>query len=160
MKPKPIVGIVLLVFAAGSLAYLVVSEVLSRDDSPLPATRVAPQAPADGVVVTYFLTNVRCPTCLKIEAYTKEAVETGFADTLTEARIVWRVINTDEPANKHFIDDYQLFAKAVVVSVRRGGSEVKWKNLEAIWDLVGDKDEFLAYIRTEVAAALNEAKGM
>ena len=159
MKSKTIVGIVLLVFAAGSLAYLVVSEIRSGDDSALPATGVAPQAPADAVVVTYFLTNVRCPTCLKIEAYTKEAVETGFADAVAEGRIVWRVINTDEPANKHFLDDYQLAFKAVVVSVRRGGREVKWKNLEQIWDQVGDKDEFLAYIRTEVAAALNEAKG-
>ena len=159
MKAKTIVGIVLLVFAAGSLAYLVVSEVLSRDDSPLPATGVAPQAPADAVVVTYFLTNVRCPTCLKIEAYTKEAVETGFADAVKGARLVWRTVNTDEPGNEHFLDDYQLAFKAVVVSVRRGGREVKWKNLEAIWDEVGEKDGYLAYIRAEVAAALNEAKG-
>lgn len=159
MKPKTIAGIVLLVFAGGSLAYLVVSEILSGDDSPLPATGVAPQDPADAVVVTYFLTNVRCPTCLKIEAYTKEAVETGFADTLADGRIVWRAINTDEPGNEHFLDDYQLAFKAVVVSVRRGGREVKWKNLEEIWDQVGEKDGFLAYIRAEVAAALNESKG-
>ncbi len=159
MKAKTIVGIVLLVFAAASLVYLVVSEVFSRDDSPLPATGVDPQAPADGVVVTYFLTNVRCPTCLKIEAYTKEAVEKGFADAVKDARLVWRAVNTDEPGNEHFLDDYQLAFKAVVVSVRRGGREVKWKNLEAIWEQVGEKDEYLAYIRAEVAAALNDAKG-
>jgi len=159
MKPKTIVGIVLLVFAAASLVYLVAAEV-SKTDEPADAGGAPPtDLPDDAVVVTYFLTDVRCPTCIKIEAYTKEAVETGFADALADGRIVWRTVNTDEPGNKHFLDDYQLATKAVVVSVRRGGKEVTWKNLQDIWYEVGVKDDFLAYIRTEVAAALGQAKG-
>ena len=159
MKPKTIVGVVLLVFAAASLVYLVAAEFSKRGEPADAGGAPAATLPDDAVVVTYFLTNVRCPTCLKIEAYTKEAVETGFADALAGGRIVWRTLNTDEPGNEHFLDDYQLAFKAVVVSVRRGGREVKWKNLEAIWQEVGEKDEYLAYIRAEVDAALNEAKG-
>ncbi|HUU93132.1 MAG TPA: nitrophenyl compound nitroreductase subunit ArsF family protein [Phycisphaerae bacterium] len=159
MKPKTIVGVVLLVFAAASLVYLVAAE-LSKTDEPAGAGGAPPtDLPDDAVVVTYFLSNFRCPTCLKIEAYSKEAVETGFADAVKDGRLVWRAVNTDEPGNKHFLDDYQLAAKAVVVSVRRGGKEVKWKNMEDIWFQVGVKDDFLAYIRTEVAAALGEEKG-
>jgi len=161
MKPKTIVGIVLLVFAAASLVYLVAAEV-SKTDEPADADAGgAPPTdlPDDAVVVTYFLTDFRCSTCLKIEAYTKEAVEVGFADAVADGRLVWRAVNTDEPGNRHFLDDYQLAAKAVVVSVRRGGKEVAWKNLEDIWFEVGVKDDFLAYIRTEVAAALGQAKG-
>ena len=159
MKPKTIVGIVLLVFATASLVYLVAAEVF-KDDEPADAGG-APQTdlPDDAIVVTYFLTDVRCPTCLKIEAYTKEAVETGFADAVADGRVVWRAVNTDEPGNKHFLDDYQLAAKSVVVSVRRDGNEVTWKNLEDIWYEVGVKEDFLAYIRTEVAAALGQGKG-
>jgi len=159
VKPKTIVGIVLLVFAAGSLVYLVAAEAFKGDEPADPSGTASTPLPDDAVVVTYFLTNVRCPACLKIEAYTKEAVETGFADALADGRLVWRTINTDEPGNEHYLDDYQLGFKSVVVSVRRGGSEVTWKNLEAIWDEVGVKDDFLAYIRAEVAAALDEAKG-
>jgi len=33
-------------------------------------------------VVYYFYTNYRCPTCLKLEAYTKEAVEKVFAEEI------------------------------------------------------------------------------
>jgi hypothetical protein len=156
MKPKTIVGVVLLVFAAASLVYLVAAEMFEGDE---PAGAGGAPLPDDAVVVTYFLTDVRCPTCIKIEAYTKEAVETGFADALADGRLVWRAVNTDEPGNKHFLDAYKLATKAVVVSVRRGGKEVNWKNLEDIWHEVGVKDDFLSYIRTEVAAALDQAKG-
>lgn len=159
MKPKIVLGIVLLVFAVGSLAYLVVSAALAPDGPPSPGPADAPAAdggPPDAVVVTYFLTNFRCPTCLKIEAYSREAVERGFAADVAAGRLYWRAVNTDQPANKHFVDDYQLFAKAVVVSRRRGGKEVAWKNLDQIWDLVGQKDVFLAYIRDEVSACLKE----
>jgi len=159
MKPKTIVGIVLLVFAAASLVYLVATEALKDDDSADAGGAPSAPLPDDAVVVTYFLTDVRCPTCLKIEAYTKEVVETGFADAVADGRVVWRAVNTDEPGNKHFLDDYQLATKSVVVSVRRGGNEVTWKNLAGIWHEVGVKEDFLAYIRTEVAAALGEAKG-
>ena len=159
MKPKTIVGVVLLVFAAASLVYLVAAEAF-KGDEPAGAGGAPPtDLPDDAVVVTYFLTNVRCPTCIKIEAYTKEAVEAGFADAVKDGRLVWRAVNTDEPGNKHFLDDYQLATKAVVVSVRRGGKEVTWKNMEDIWFQVGVKDDFLAYIRAEVAAALGEEKG-
>jgi hypothetical protein len=156
MKPKTIVGIVLLVFAAGSIVYLVASEALQEDEPADPNGAAALPGPDDGVVVTYFLNNVRCPTCIKIEAYTKEAVEEGFADALKDGRVVWRTVNTDEPASKHFIDDYNLVAKSVVVSQRRGGKEVDWEDLNLVWELVGDKKAFLAYIRDEVAARLEE----
>ncbi len=159
MKPKTIVGIVLLVFAAASLVYLVAAELSKSGESADAGGAPSAPLPDDAVVVTYFLTDVRCPTCLKIEAYTKEAVETGFADAVADGRLVWRAVNTDEPGNKHFLDDYQLATKSVVVSVRRGGNEVTWKNLEDIWYEVGVKEDFLAYIRTEVAAALGQGKG-
>jgi hypothetical protein len=38
----------------------------------------------------------------------------------------------------------------VVVAQIRGGRPTRWRNLELIWDLVGDKDAFLKYIRDEV----------
>ena len=32
------------------------------------------------VIAYYFHTNTRCSTCMKIEAYSKEAIEQGFAE--------------------------------------------------------------------------------
>jgi hypothetical protein len=45
----------------------------------------------------------------------------------------------------------------VVVSEVRDGREVRWRNLEKVWDLLGDADAFQAYVEREVQAFLDEA---
>jgi hypothetical protein len=69
---------------------------------------------------------------------------------LKEGKVVWRLVNLDEPANKHFIDDYQLYSKAVIVADVRDGEEVRWKNLMDVWQLTGDRGAFHKYVQDEV----------
>jgi len=147
VKPKTILGIVLVAFAAAGVGVLVAKEVLKGGETNAPTP---PAAPGDGIIVYYFYNNIRCPTCHKIEAYTQEAVQDGFAEAIREGRLRWSPVNTDEPENGHFKEDYELFTKSVVVAQIRGGRPARWKNLELIWDLVGDKDAFLQYIRDGV----------
>jgi len=109
------------------------------------------------LIVYYFHGTQRCSNCIKIEAYTKEVVDSAFATQVKDSTIVWRVINTDEDANKHFRDDYQLFTKSVVLSDLADGRQVRWKNLDKIWEVLGDKATFQTYVRDEVSALL-EAK--
>jgi len=108
--------------------------------------RDAAALPADGVVVTYFTTNVRCPSCRKIEKMTKSLVEKQFAPDLAAGRVVVRVVNTDEPENKHFIETYKIVSKTVVVSRRAGGTEAEWKNLQDVWLKFSDAAAFDAYV--------------
>lgn len=106
------------------------------------------------LIVYYFHGTQRCSNCIKIEAYTKEIVDSIFSAQLKDSTVVWRLVNTDENANKHFRDDYQLFTKSVVLSDLDDGKQVRWKNLDKIWEYLGDKVVFQAYIRDEVAAYL------
>lgn len=104
------------------------------------------------VVVTYFYTDVRCPSCIKIETYAKEAVERDFASGLKSGTVEWRAINTDTRGNEHFLTDYQLFTKSVIVSQITGGKEDRWKNLPEVWPLLGKKAKFQDYVTREVRA--------
>ena len=106
MKPKTVLTIVLVTFAAASVGALVAKELL-RDKGD-----AAGAATGDGVIVYYFYNNVRCPTCHRIEAYTQEAVQDGFADAIRDGQVHWRPVNTDEPENGHFKQDYDLFTKS------------------------------------------------
>ena len=109
------------------------------------------------VIVYYFLTNFRCASCHKIEKYTKEAVEQNFKDELATGRLIFQPINIDEKENQHFIKNYQLYSKAVVLSMLTAEKEVKYKNLTKIWEYLGDKDKFYAYITSETSQFLEEA---
>lgn len=101
------------------------------------------------VIVYYFHGNKRCATCHKIEDYTKEAVQ-----SIGNNKLDLRVVNVDEPNNKHFMNDYGLYTKSVVVSSIRNGKQVKWKNLDKIWTLTGNKSAFEGYIKKEVKSYL------
>ncbi|MBU0508960.1 hypothetical protein KKH27_09020 [bacterium] len=102
------------------------------------------------VVAYYFHTNQRCANCIKIETYTHEAIETGFAGELQSGKLIWRTINTDQPENEHYLKDYKLITKSVILSDVRSGKEIRWKNLDKVWLLLRDKDEFEKYVRAEV----------
>jgi hypothetical protein len=103
-------------------------------------------------IAYYFHGTQRCATCMKLEAYSQEALETGFEKELADSSLVWRVVNYDEKDNKHYIDDYKLFTKAVILSRVEDGEEVGWTNLDKIWQLVNDKEEFVGYIQAETRA--------
>lgn len=108
------------------------------------------------VVVYYFHGNFRCPTCYRLEQYSKEAIEVNFKNELASGKLVFNVINTDEKGNEHFVDDYRLYTKSLVISLVKDGKEVKSKNLTKIWGYVGDKQRFYGYVTEEIASLLKE----
>lgn len=122
------------------------------------ATAQNPAAPAaEKYVAYYFHVTLRCITCKKIEEYSREAVEQGFSRQLREGNLAWRPVNVQLPENRHFIQDYQLFTKSVVVARFVNGERTRHKNLQKIWELVGDKSAFQRYVQDEVRAFLGGA---
>lgn len=120
-----------------------------------PASRPAPEPST--VYVTYFHTTARCASCLKIEDLTNATMTTRFAGPIAEKRIVWRLVNVDEPVHAHFVKDYGLYTKSVVVSEVKDGKEVRWKNLDQVWHLLGNPGSFQDYVEREVQAFLGTA---
>lgn len=110
----------------------------------------------EGVVAYYFHGNKRCTTCRKLEAYSEEAITGGFAPELESGELEWRAVNTDEKDNAHFVTDFQLVTKSVVLVEYRDGEVVRFKNLKLVWQLVGDQDGFLRYVRDETRDFLAE----
>jgi hypothetical protein len=126
----------------------------SETDGSAPADSV--QAGPD-VVVYYFHTTYRCPSCKKIEAYSKESIETGFAVELQSGKLRFESVNIDEPDNKHYIKDYQLYTKSLVICDIKDGKQIQWKNLAKVWEHVGNKDVFVKYVQDEINAYLKES---
>jgi hypothetical protein len=127
-----------------------------------PSAAIAGEAEAtashadNAVVAYYFHGNKRCSTCRKLEAYSAEAINGGFAAELESGGLEWRVVNTDDKENAHFITDFELVTKSVVLAEYRDGKVVRFKNLKLVWQLVGDEDGFVRYIRDETRDFLAE----
>jgi hypothetical protein len=102
------------------------------------------------VRVYYFRTTTRCVSCKKIEAFTDEAIRSAFAREIEDGRMIFKVVNVEEPGNGHFIQDYKLATKSVVVVDLVNGGQVRWKNLARIWELLNDQPVFVRYVQDEV----------
>jgi hypothetical protein len=101
------------------------------------------------IIVYYFMTTTRCPSCYKIENYTHSCILDKFPNEIASGKMEWKMVNVDEKENAHFIKDYELFTKSVVLSKQVDGKEVKWKKLDKVWDLLYDQNEFYKYIEEE-----------
>ena len=157
MNGKKLVTAALLIFVAGSLGYMITRENKSESQAA-PLSDALQVEPNQQLIVYYFYGDVRCPTCHKLEGYAKEAIETYFAQDLADGKIQWKPTNVDTAGNEHFIKDYELVTKSVILSRKVNGQQVSWKNLDRIWDLVSEKDKYLAYIRDSVAEFAAEVK--
>ncbi|MEO0206825.1 MAG: nitrophenyl compound nitroreductase subunit ArsF family protein [candidate division WOR-3 bacterium] len=108
------------------------------------------------VIAYYFHGTFRCTTCQTIEKYSKEAIEYYFANELKSGKLEFRPLNVEEAQNRHYIQDYQLFSRALVISLVKQDKEATWKNLTDVWKLVSDRDKFFRYVKDEVDKFLKE----
>lgn len=113
-------------------------------------------APADYVQAYYFHATRRCPTCMKLEQYSSGSIESNFKDQLKNGTLRFAAVNFDEPENRHFLQDYNLMYRALVLVRYKEGKQVTFKNLEKIWQLVGSEKDFSDYVKTEVESMLKE----
>ncbi len=119
-----------------------------------PSQAAATVVPTSGVVAFYFHGNSRCATCRQIESYADEAIRTGFAEALAKGNLAWRVVNLDAEENQHFVEDFQLTTRSVVLAEYRDGKVVRFKSLDKVWQLVRSKEQFVDYVQTETRTFL------
>lgn len=151
MKTKTVMTWLLLAFVGFSLVYMV----LPKSGASLSkGATVQAASKTDYVAVYYFYDNIRCQTCKQIEANTKEVVEQDYAKEVAEGTVVWRPINTDEPGNQHYLKDYSIMSKSVIVAKFEAGKQVKWSNLKKVWQLIKDPNAYKQYLRDEINSVL------
>jgi len=116
-----------------------------------------PQKTVQTVInVFYFHGNFRCPTCKNMERYSKEAVDTYFKKEIESGKINFKAINVDEKDNQHYVKDYQLYTKTLIVSVTKNGKETQYKNLDKIWAYARNKEKFINYVKNKINESLKE----
>lgn len=159
MNSKKIVQVGLLLFAALAVVVLVSREIKQPAPDVGATDAAGGELPRKAVIAYYFHGDTRCPTCRDIEEYSREAIETGFATQLAAGSVEWRVVNYEFPANQHFATEYEIVASTVVVVRTDGGRVADWRNLSRVWELVGEKDALMTYVRQETQAMLDASAG-
>ncbi len=116
------------------------------------------QKVADGLVVYYLHSNIRCVTCRSIEAQTHEVVQSEFAAESASGEIRWEVLNYEEPSAADLAKKFEIQMPVVVLARMEHGEIADWKSLDRVWALVGDKPAFAAFVGDEIRQMLGAAQ--
>ena len=165
MNAKTVVTEALLMFVAVSVTGMVLKERASEPMAPEPVlvpemgplgAISAPTLPQDGVAALYFHGDTRCPTCRKIEATAEETIATSYAEEMKRGTVTWQDVNYEMPAHRHYLDDFGLAAPTLVLVKTNHGQQVAWRNMDRVWELVGDRVAFSAYVQDGINSYLAE----
>ena len=119
-----------------------------------PSASAAAETADDGLVIYYFHSNVRCPTCRSIQSQSQETVQTYFSSQLGDGEVVWKIVNYEQPAAKPLATKFEIQMPVIVLAKMNDGQIQNWKRLDKVWALVGDKPAFTKYVRGEVERML------
>lgn len=175
MKAKSIATVALLAFVGVSIVYLVIQESSSKppvDSKPAqmvvaesaftasgdgkPALSESDERTGHKLIAYYFHRTQRCRTCLTIETYAEEVLKEAFPQVTETGKLEWRVVNVEDSAYEHFVEDYQITSGALVLVNTQNGERKEWRNLERVWELVGDELKFKAYVEAETLTFLEQ----
>ncbi len=160
----------LILFVCFSIGYLIYSEMAPQETqniknpphssqqstSNLTNAPTNPQNLGEKVIVYYFHGTYRCPTCRAIEEYTLQAVKEKFSKELDEGKVEFKTINLEEPENQHFIEDFKLVTRCVVIEKVVNNKSKEHTKLEKVWDYVhGEKEDFFKYIQDNIQKYLS-----
>ena len=118
----------------------------------------AEDKPVAKVTAYYFHGTFRCYTCTNMEKYSREAIETNFKDALASSNLEFKAVNVEDHSNEHFVDEYKLYTKSLILSLVKDGKEVKSKNLDKIWEYAHNKQKFIDYVTSEISGFMKDVQ--
>ncbi len=108
-------------------------------------------------IAYYFYTSQRCGACYRIEEWAETAIKNHFRQEIENGRLDWRTVNVDKPENKHFIKDFNLYTKSVVIVEQKDGETMRWKNLEKVWRLLRNEEKYADYVSDEIRSFMEKS---
>lgn len=134
------IGLTLVAFAL--IAALRACHATSETQHPEMAGEASPNPKT--LTLFYFHGRQRCATCVRMERMVRE-VASGFP--LLEVKAV----NLDAPANGHYVADFGLTMRTVVLSFG-----TRFAVLDRCWALAHDETAFKAYVSKGIADFIAE----
>jgi hypothetical protein len=102
-------------------------------------------------IVYYFHPTARCESCINMESYIKELIETKYADK----GFSFKEVNIEQEENEHYRKDYELKFSSVILSKVETDKQTKWRNLDSVWSYTDNKEKFFNYTEREIINFIN-----
>ena len=123
----------------------------SHRPAPQPQLEELPAA----LVVFCFHGNRPTARSGQIESLTHQVLQESFAKELKDGRLMWRVVNYEEPKNVNLVRECQVTEPSIILADGRLGKTRLWKGFAPrTWDMVDKPKAFMDLMRSEIRKSL------
>ncbi len=102
------------------------------------------------IKIMYFHGTTRCEGCIAIESNITRSVDALYSEERKNGKIIFESIDFLAEGNEKFTDAYQLETQTLIISKIVDGKEVRWVNLDKVWDYAASFPKMKKYIDKEV----------
>jgi len=103
------------------------------EESNAPVVFASENLKPDMLIVYYFHRSIRCTGCVNVEEAAFEAVSEDHSDDVDRGVLEWRSIDIDEPENKHFEIEFNLFYQELLFVEMHNNSVAKFESIAKVW---------------------------
>ncbi len=101
-----------------------------------------------------FHNEHRCVSCVSIESYAKETLNTYFAKEMQNGKITFTLLNADDPKNETMVEKYKAYGSTLVLNVIIDGKETAHDITEFAFLNSEDKNKFIAEFKLKMEEQL------
>jgi len=117
---------------------------LGKHSVPRQQTATPPELTAEKVNVYYMHATFRCVTCNTIEKLTKQLLDSKYKKQMQDGSVMFSEVNFQK--NEQLAKQFDVLSSCVVVAKTKNGKITSFERLDKVWELVGNPDEFNAYL--------------
>jgi len=109
--------------------------------------------------IYYFHATHRCPTCLKIEANARKAIETYFSEEVLNKSIIIHILNFEEPENATLFNKFELYSSSLVLNaIDNNGKETVMNMTDFAFTNAYEEDKFIQGLKSAIDKQLSVIK--
>jgi len=105
------------------------------------------------VEVYHFHATRQCYSCIVLGEYAQETMTTYFAPEIQSGKVVFAHVNVDLPENKEVFERYRPTGSSLWIGVIDGDGFHK-EQIIKVWYKLGDKDEYMTYLKEVIEKRL------
>lgn len=108
------------------------------------------------IEVLDFHNEHRCKSCLDIESYTKEALNTYFSKEIENGKIAFKLLNADDSKNEILVEKYQAYGSTLIINVIVDGAENAYNITDFAFLNCENKDKFINEFKQKISEQLTK----
>lgn len=106
------------------------------------------------IKIMYFHGTMRCDGCVALENNIIRSVEALFDKEVKNGSFVYESLDFLAEGNGNYVELYKIESQTLIISKVVDQKEVKWVNLDKVWDYAGNFHKMKKYIDKEVRKLL------